>query len=169
MKCTEENLVRDTRDVRWFQLKNSGKVGLNGIPKVRSCIGFLICKYENCPKITTENVYNKTNFKWEGDRQYTCGVCGYYAEKVYCGCFKIVEFDRDKEEVTVMHKGDHNCHPIPNFRAKQELMDEQAILASSFGSALETKKVWMSYHIQCGDIHMAHKIANKISDTDIVA
>ena len=31
MKCSENNLVRDTTDGRWFQLKNSGKVGLNGI------------------------------------------------------------------------------------------------------------------------------------------
>ena len=31
MQCTEENLVRDTTDGRWFQLKNSGKVRLNGI------------------------------------------------------------------------------------------------------------------------------------------
>ena len=68
-----------------------------------------------------------------------------------------------------MHEGDHNCHPKPNSHAKQQLMDEQSIPTSSFGSALETKKVWMSYHIQHGDIHMARKIANKISDADITA
>ena len=48
-------------------------------------------------------------------------------------------------------------------------MDQQSIPPSSFGSALETKKVWMNYHLQHGDIHMAHKIANKISDADIAA
>ena len=58
MKCSEHNFVRDTTDGRWFQLKNSAKVGLNGIRKVRSCHGSLICTYENCPKVTTENVYN---------------------------------------------------------------------------------------------------------------
>ena len=48
-------------------------------------------------------------------------------------------------------------------------MDQQLIPPSSFGSALETKKVWMNYHLQRGDIHMARKIANKISDADIAA
>ena len=169
MKCSENNLVRDTTDGRWFHLKNSGKVGLNGIRKVGSCHGSLICTYENCPKVTTENVYNKIDFKREGQKQYTCGVCGYYAQRVYCGCFKVVEYDRDKGEVTVTHEGEHNCHPKPNYRAKQDLMDQQSIPPSSFGSALETKKVWMNYHLQHGDIHMARKIANKISDADIAA
>ena len=98
MKCSEINLMRDTTDGRWFQLKNSEKVGLNGIRKVGSCHGSLICTYENCPKVTTENVYNKIDFKHEGQKQYTCGVCGYYAQRVYCGCFNVVEYDRDKEE-----------------------------------------------------------------------
>ena len=105
MKCTEDTLVRDTTDGRWFQLKNSTKVGLNGIRKVGSCNGSLICTYENCPKVTTENVYNKIDFKREGQKQYPCGVCSYYAERVYCQCFKVVEFDRDKGEVTVTHEG----------------------------------------------------------------
>ena len=48
-------------------------------------------------------------------------------------------------------------------------MDQQSIPASSFGSALKTQKVWMNYHLQRGDIHMVHKIANKISDADIAA
>ena len=48
-------------------------------------------------------------------------------------------------------------------------MNQQSIPASSFGSALETKKVRMNYHLQHGDIHMVHKIANKISDADIAA
>ena len=48
-------------------------------------------------------------------------------------------------------------------------MDQQSIPPSSFGSALETKKVWMNYHLQRGDIHMARKIANKISDANIAA
>ena len=48
-------------------------------------------------------------------------------------------------------------------------MDQQSIPPSSFGSTLETKKVWMNYHLQRGDIHMARKIANKISDADIAA
>ena len=48
-------------------------------------------------------------------------------------------------------------------------MDQQSIPPSSFGSALQTKKVWMNYHLQRGDIHMARKIANKISDADIAA
>ena len=115
MKCSENNLVRDTTDGRWFHLKNSGKVGLNGIRKVGSCHGSLICTYENCPKVTTENVYNKIDFKCEGQKQYTCSVCGYYAQRVYCGCFKVVEYDRDKGEVTVTHEGEHNCHPKPNY------------------------------------------------------
>ena len=103
--------MRDTTDGRWFHLKNSGKVGLNGIRKVGSCHGSLICTYENCPKLTTENVYNKIDFKHEGQKQYTCGVCSYYAQRVYCGCFKVVEYDQDKGEVTVTHQGEHNCHP----------------------------------------------------------
>ena len=149
MKCSENNLVRDTTDGRWFHLKNSGKVGLNGIRKVGSCHGSLICTYENCPKLTTENVYNKIDFKREGQKQYTCGVCSYYAQRIY--------------------QGEHNCHPKPNYQAKQDLMDQQSIPPSSFGSALESKKVWMNYHLQRGDIHMARKIANKISDADIAA
>ena len=48
-------------------------------------------------------------------------------------------------------------------------MDQQSIPQSSFGSALKTQKVWMNYHLQRGDIHMACKIANKISDADIAA
>ena len=115
MKYSEDNLVRDTTDGRWFQLKNSGKVGLNGIRKVGSCHSSLICTCENCPKVTTENLYNKIYFKCEGQKQYICGVCGYYAERVYCGCFKVVEFDWDKGEVTVTHEGEHNCHPKPNY------------------------------------------------------
>ena len=114
-------------------------------------------------------MYNKIDFKREGQKQYTCSVCGYYAKRVYCGCFKVVEFDWFKGEVTVTHEGEHNCHPKPNYRAKQQLMDQQSIPASSFGTALETQKVWMNYHLERGDIHMVRKIANKISDADIAA
>ena len=65
--------------------------------------------------MTTENVYNKIDFKREREKQYTCGVCSYYTQRIYCGCFKVVEFDRDKGVVTVTHEGEHNCHPKPNY------------------------------------------------------
>ena len=59
---------------------------------------------------------NTIDFQRVNKELYVCGSCGLAAERIYCGCIKCVEFDKDTQVLTYWHQGDHICVVKPNVK-----------------------------------------------------
>ena len=123
IECAEKNFISKYQDSHWFVLKDSKRHDLNGIHKTGRCQGSLICVRPDCPKLTTEDVVNMIDFKRQGNNMYVCTSCGYLVSAIYCGCRKVVEYNRDHKVLTYYHEGTHICNLKPNVAERRKALE----------------------------------------------
>ena len=116
VKCGEKDYIEKYATGWWFVLHNSSNQGLNGHRKTGLCVGSLICECADCSKLATDGVVNTTDFKCKGKDLWECGSCGYSVKKIFCGCRKTIEYDRDKKLLIYQHEGTHICSVKTNVK-----------------------------------------------------
>ena len=169
LPATEENYMKKYADGRWFTLKNSTRVGLNGFRKVGSCQGSFICIKPDCPKLTTENSVNTIDFKCVGSKAFECSSCGYLAKKVYCGCIKVVEFDKDRGTLKYYHQGLHICHLRPNVIERRKVLADLPLPITGSSKAKKYMQECFVYHIENDDVDAAFEVCDAVCEDDVVA
>ena len=105
----------------------SSRVSFNGPRKFRVCNGSYICENPECTKVTTKGVQNLIEFKQEKGGGYTCKCCGYYVHKRYCGCLKVIEYDKDAGLLTIYHQGKHICTAKPDVISKKKYAEANVL------------------------------------------
>ena len=168
VKCTEANYISTYRDGRWFKLKNSDRKGLNGYRKTGTCQGSLICARPDCPKLTAENIVNTIDFKRIGDNMFACNCCGFLVHRVYCGCIKVVEYDKTTGILTYKHQGDHFCTLKPNVSERRKVLSEMPLPLTGTCTALNYQKQCMRYYLDNEDLDAAFEVADAVSEADII-
>ena len=166
--ATEEDYIRKYKDGRNFILKNSNRVGLNGYRKVGNCQGSLICTRTDCPKLTTEGSVNTIDFKRIGNNTFVCNSCGHLVNRVYCGCIKIVEFDKDRGTLTYLHQGNHLCHLKPNLVERRKVLDDLPLPLTGSSKAKKYTQDCFTYYMENDDFDAAFNFAEAVSEADVV-
>ena len=109
IKCSPQEWVQKSQDLRYFKMHISRRKDLVGTRKVGRCIRSLYCASYDCPfKHSTEGKLNTTNFQNVG-RHKVCFSCGNVASRQWCSACKMTEYYRESESLTVSHIGAHKC------------------------------------------------------------
>jgi hypothetical protein len=106
LACTKDTWNAKQRDGRWFQMHSSTRRNFYGIRKIGTCEGSYICTNADCPKVKSGKDANMYSFHNKGAMKI-CTVCGFFADRKYCGAVKMTEFFRNG--MKIYHHGDHNC------------------------------------------------------------
>ena len=114
--------IDKSKDGRWYKMNSSRRKGFNGYHKTGWCQGLVLCMNIGCPKLQTEGVVNCTDFKMEYGC-HVCKCCGFFAVQKYCGCYKVIEYDKVTKEVSVWYIGEHICTPKPDTQAMKNYFD----------------------------------------------
>ena len=110
IKCSPQEWVQKSQDLRYFKMNTSRRKELIGTRKVGRCLGGLYCMSANCPfKHSAEGKSNTTNFQ-NVSRHKVCFSCGSVTSRKWCGAHKMTEYCRESETLTVYHVGVHKCH-----------------------------------------------------------
>ena len=165
-----ENYMRKYRDGHWFVLKAGSRLGLNGYRKVGTCQGSLICTYDDCTKLTMEGVQNTYDFKRVGAHKlFECSSCGHLAERAYCGCIKVVEYDRDRGTLRYEHQGTHICLLKPNVLERRRALDSLPIPMSGSTKAKKYMQDCFRHMFENGHVKDAFKLCDDICEADVIA
>ena len=165
-----ENYMRKYRDGRWFVLKAGSRLGLNGYRKVGTCQGSLICTYDDCTKLTTEGVRNTYDFNRVGAHKlFKCSSCGHLAERAYCGCIKVVEYDRDRQTLRYEHQGTHICLLKPNVQERRRALESLPIPMSGSTKAKTFMQDCVRHMFENGQVKEAFKLCDDVCEADVVA
>ena len=168
LPATRSNFIDKYRDGRWFVMKDSTRKGLNGIRKTGRCRGSLICLRDDCPKLTTEGVINTIDFKRIGNNIFTCSSCGYPGDRIYCGAFKVVEFDRDRGTMRCEHQGSHKCHLKPNVQARRKFLDELPLPISSTTKVKKHMQDCFRICLENKEVDRAFELCDAVSEADVL-
>ena len=124
LQCDADNWIERQKDGRWYKMNSVSRKGLNGTRKVGSCQGSRICHNVDCLKLQSEGIcnINPKDFTFENGA-YICRSCGYYAVQIFCGCHKVTEFDKEKNELDVWYEGSHNCTLKPDVINKHNYFE----------------------------------------------
>ena len=169
MKCTEEDWTTKYEDGRWLNLSTSSRCSLRGFRKTGKCLGSFICCRPDCPKLTTEDVVNTVDFHRSSKDVYVCGSCGYVATRIYCGCVKVVEFNKNTEFLTYYHQGDHICAVKPNVKERRKALDTLPLPLTGFTKPVKYMKDIIYHHIDNEDYDTAIDVSDSLSQEDVIA
>ena len=140
------------KDGQWFTLKNNHQRGLNGYRKTGICHGSLICTCAECLKLATGNIVNTIDFRRRGGEMFECSSFGYLASHIFCGCIKVIEYDKESQVLTYYHQGTHCCTLKPNVCERHKVLDRLPLLLTCTSKAQRCQKNCMQYYMGNGDI-----------------
>ena len=169
VKCTEKDWIEKYEDGRWFYLRNSTHQGLRGKHRTGKCRGSFICKHGDCPKLTTEDIVNTIDFRRISTDIYVCGCCGYPAACEYCGCVKVVEFDKNTEILTYYHQGNHICSVKPNVCERRKSLENLPIPITGYTKPTKYMKECMQYYIDQEDNDVGFDVSELVCQDDVIA
>ena len=105
-------------DGRHWTFTTSYKKGLDGKRKFGTCQGSLICMNPQCPVFKTEQIRNQIDFVKHEFEGHACSIYGYLATRIFCGCIKVTEFNRQENLLTIWHQGKHKCNLKPDIKGQ---------------------------------------------------
>ena len=165
--ATEDNYIQKYQDGRNFSLKNSSRLGLNSICKTGQCKGTMICLQEDCTKLTSEGVINYSDFKRLGSNNYECNSCGHPVFRIHCGCFKVIEFQRNRGVLQYQHQGEHNCTVKVNVAERRKVLDNLPIPLSAGVKVKKHMHDCFRLLLQNDEITRAFELCDEISEADV--
>ena len=155
----KEKMMTRAQDGRWWHFSDSTKKGFTGIRKFGTCMGSRACPNISCLKVVGDGIVNNSDFKKKGKDVYLCEHCGHYAVQVYCGCFKVLEYHPDNNDMVVFHEGEHICNPKPNMRQNKSFLEQNA--SKTLGKTPdETATNMILYALCTGKVDEAEEAAN---------
>ncbi len=142
------------------------RVGFPGKRKFGKYLGSYACPNENCYKLTSEGLVNKSDFQMK-NKMAICKSCVYYAKGIYCGCYKVTEFDLYQDKLIVYHKGSHICNVKFDASTRKQFIEEHLNFATH-QKPEELQFDIMSYYLSQGDMEKALKAARMLNDRKMV-
>ena len=122
----KDKMMTRAQDGRWWRFSDSTKKGFTGVRKFGTCMGSRACPNISCLKVVGDGIVNNSDFKKKGKDEYLCQHCGHYAVQVYCGCFKVLEYHPDNNNMVIFHEGEHICNPKPDVEKNKRFFEKNA-------------------------------------------
>ena len=130
IKCSPQEWVQRSQDLRYFKMHSLRRKDLIGTRKVGRCIGNLYCTFDDSSfKLSTEGKRNTTNFQ-NVDGHKICLSCGNVTSRQWCDEHKMTEYCRESESLTVYHIVVHKC-PLKPHAIKYRKQVRDAVLRNS--------------------------------------
>ena len=102
--------------------------------KVGRCIGNLYCTFDECPfKLSAEGKQSTTNFQ-NVDGHKVCFSCGNVASRQRCSTYKMTEYCRESESLTVYCIGAHKCPLKPDTIKYRKQVRDAVFRKSGLGA-----------------------------------
>ena len=134
MKCSPQEWVQKSQDLRYFKINTLRRKELIGTRKVGRCLKSLYCMSASCPfKCSAEGKSNTTNFQ-NVSRHKVCISCGNIASRKWCGACKMTEYCRESETLTIYHIGVHKCHLKKDTKIHRKQVKETVLENRGLGA-----------------------------------
>lgn len=157
-------------DGRYFKMNSGKKKGTQVVRKIGSCQGSYICQNATCPKLTTEGVLNRKEFKADpnGTGVAVCAVCDFYGHRVHCGCIKVTEYDPVRRTLSVFHEGKHNCLVKTDIKGKSKILEKELIDGNIQGKPKQLRNKLIGRYLLSEDPTKALEMAALTDDRSIL-
>ena len=165
--CEEDEYIDKYRDGRWYKMNTTRIKHFNGHRKTGECEGSVLCMNLGCSKLQTEGVVNCVDFRKEFGC-YVCKCCGFFAVQKFCGCSKVVEYDKDTKQLTVWYKGKHICTPKPDTKLMRNYFDTLPFKSSLRLTHTELKNNCMRFFLSTGQVDKAMEVAHMLKDPHLI-
>ena len=134
IKCSQQEWVGKSQDLRHFKMNTSRRKNLIGTRKVGRCLGSLYCMSTHCPfKCSAEGTPNTMNFKNVGGHK-VCFSCRSIATRKWCGARKMTEHCRESGTLSVYHVGVHKCHLKKDTKTYKKQVREAVLRNRGLGA-----------------------------------
>ena len=133
IKCLLREWVEKTHDLR-YKMHSLKRIVLMQTKKVGRCISNLYCPYDECPfKLSAGGKKNTSNFQnVEGHK--ICFSCWHLANRWWCRAWKITEYCKESEILTIYHICVHSCLSKPNTKKYRHQVREAFLRNSGLGA-----------------------------------
>ena len=165
--CEKDEYIDKYRDGRWYKMNTTHIKHFNGHRKMGECEGSILCMNLRCSKLQTEGVVNCVDFR----KEFGCYVCkcfGFFAVQKFCGCSKVVEYDKDTKQLTVWYEGKHICTPKPDTKSMKNYFDTLPFKSSLHLAHTELKNDCMRFFLSTGQIDKAMEVARMLKDPHLI-
>ena len=95
-------------------------------------------------------------------------VVAFFAVQKFCGCSKVVEYDKDMKQLTVWYEGKHICTPKPDTKSMKNYFDTLPFKSSLRLTHTELKKDCMQFFLSTGQIDKAMEVACMLKDPHLI-
>ena len=114
-------------------------------------------------------MHNQVDFEAEEYGTYSCNCCGTLVAHNFCDAYKITEFNRRTNLMTVWHQGNHNCNLQPNVNHQDEILQEESCKRSPINIQLrdtthEFQIDLIGYYILISDQEKAIELDESLAD-----
>ena len=113
---------------------------------------------------------NTKSFKKMGD-DYLCKSCLQFVSRTWSGARKIIEYNRERETLSIWHQGKHRCKVRPGHKTveqKQKGKEMVVYIMRQYPkeSRKEQTRLGALYHLQRGEPQMAREFIVTMMDND---
>ena len=168
-KMSENEWLDKYKDGRSFFIKESSRSDLKGKWKIGKCLGSMVCKRGDCPKLTTEEIVNTIDFCRIDKDSYVCGCCGYPIDCDYCGCVKAVEYDRSSQMLTYFHQGEHICGVKPNLKERRKALKNLPFPITAYTKPAKYVEDVMYHYFDQEDYDGGFDVSKSLSQVDVIS
>ena len=158
------------KDGRYWKTTSGKNKDLKGKRRCAKCIGPLQCQNKRCVMYHCYAQSNTKSFKKMGD-DYLCKSCLQFVSRTWCGARKIIEYNRERETLSIWHQGKHRCKVRPGHKTvEQEQKGKEMIVYIMRQYPKESRKeqtrLGILYHLQRGEPQMAREFIVTMMDND---
>ena len=148
-------------------MNSTTRKGLKGTQKVGSCQGSCIYHNIDCPKLQSEGIcnINPKDFTFDNGA-YICKSCGYYAVQIFCGCRKVTEFNKERNEIDVWYEGTHNCMPKLDAVNKWNYFETLPLRRDLHLTSTELRNDCVRFFMTTGQYAKALEVARMLNNKD---
>ena len=168
IKCSKNEWLEKYKDGRSFFIKESSRSDLKGKRKIGKCLGSMVCKRGDCPKLTTEDIVNTIDFCRIDKDSYVCGCCGYPVDRDYCGCVKAVEYNRSSQMLTYFHQGEHICGLKPNLKECRKALKNLPFPITAYTKPAKYVEDVMYHYFDQEDYDGGFDVSKSLSQADVI-
>ena len=133
IRCSPQEWVQKSQDLRYFKMHSSKRKELIGMRKVGRCVRNLYYTSDDYSfKHSAEGKWNATNFQNVSGHK-VCFSCGNVASRQWYGAHKMTEYCRESENLTVYHIGAHKCPLKPDTKIYRKQVREAVLRNRGLG------------------------------------
>ena len=168
--CKNHEWHRKHEDGRYWKTTSGKNKDLKGTRRCAKCIGPLQCQNKRCVMYRCYAQSNTKSFKKMGD-DYICKSCLQFVARTWCGARKIIEYNRERETLSIWHQGKHRCKVRPGHKTVEQKQKGKEMIVYIMRqypkqSRKEQTRLGALYHLQRGEPQMAREFIVTMMDND---